>query len=362
MQELIALYRKTLNGRIEALRLAADAMQLDAPRSLESISLIAHSLRGTGAIYGFPEISIAAAALEEADPSTLPNRFSHLIKILSRVAEGKDTLVQEILVIEDDIINALLIQGILTSANRIVHLAGSAEIAFGMLRERTFHLIMLDLVLPDMDGRAFLMKLKENPYTASLPVIVLSGKIGELTRLECLSLGASSFIHKPVQPEVLLEAFGIAFTKNLDSSNASFFTSDPGKNSEDSEPKMATENSILMAEDDEMIAKIIQHRLGREGYKIHWAKNGETALAACDKEKFSLAMLDVKMPMMDGFELLGRLRENPKTTKLPIIMLTSLGQEKDVTRGFDLGADDYLTKPFSPVELLARVKNLLRKK
>ena len=72
-----------------------------------------------------------------------------------------------------------------------------------------------------------------------------------------------------------------------------------------------------------------------------------------------MAILDVKMPEMDGFELLDRLRKVPNYYEIPIMMLTSMGREEDIARGFELGADDYMVKPFSPVEVLARVRRLL---
>ncbi len=71
-------------------------------------------------------------------------------------------------------------------------------------------------------------------------------------------------------------------------------------------------------------------------------------------------LLDVKMPMMDGFEVLTKVRLNPERANMPIIMLTAMGSEKDVVRGYDLGANDYVLKPFSPTELLAKVKRLLK--
>ncbi|MES2606632.1 MAG: response regulator, partial [Pseudomonadota bacterium] len=119
-------------------------------------------------------------------------------------------------------------------------------------------------------------------------------------------------------------------------------------------------NTILVAEDDELLANVIKHRLGREGFTVKHVTDGAAALAALDQQDFSLVLLDVKMPMMDGFEVLTKVRLNPERANMPIIMLTAMGSEKDVVRGYDLGANDYVLKPFSPTELLAKVKRLLK--
>ncbi len=118
--------------------------------------------------------------------------------------------------------------------------------------------------------------------------------------------------------------------------------------------------TILVAEDDEVAAKLLVYRLSREpGFTIVHCSDGHDALMKAQEISIDLAILDVNMPGIDGFDLLARLRKMPRYARLPIAMLTSLGSEKDVVRGLDLGADDYVVKPFSPTELLARVRRLL---
>ncbi|MDH5588450.1 MAG: response regulator [Gemmatimonadota bacterium] len=116
---------------------------------------------------------------------------------------------------------------------------------------------------------------------------------------------------------------------------------------------------VLVAEDDEITATLLIHRLTREGMGVRHFSNGRDAYAAALEFRPALAILDVKMPGMDGFELLQRLRKSPNYSRTPIILLTSMGSEADIVRGFDLGADDYILKPFSPTELMARVRRLL---
>ncbi len=116
---------------------------------------------------------------------------------------------------------------------------------------------------------------------------------------------------------------------------------------------------ILAADDDEDILQLIVFRLERSGYTVLQAHDGEEALALALEQRPDLAVLDVLMPKIDGFELTRRLRAEPATSRMPIIILTARVQDADVQEGFDAGADDYLRKPFSPQELRARVQAIL---
>ena len=119
---------------------------------------------------------------------------------------------------------------------------------------------------------------------------------------------------------------------------------------------------VLAADDDEDILELIVFRLERSGYTVLQAHDGAEALELARTTQPDLAVLDVMMPMMDGFELTRRLRKDEATSKMPIILLTSRGQEADIQRGFDAGADDYIRKPFSPEELRSRVQAVLARR
>ncbi len=118
---------------------------------------------------------------------------------------------------------------------------------------------------------------------------------------------------------------------------------------------------IVLAEDEPQIARLIEFKLKKEGYDVTWKENGEEALKAIKADKPDLILLDIMMPVMDGYEVLRRLKEDENLGDIPVIMLTARAQEKDVVKGIDLGAEDYITKPFHPAELLARVKRILGK-
>ncbi len=117
---------------------------------------------------------------------------------------------------------------------------------------------------------------------------------------------------------------------------------------------------ILVVDDNELNLKLATRVLEKDGYQISTALNGIEALNLANAKPPDLAILDVMMPDMDGYELCARLRENPKMKHMPIIILTALSSVEDRLKAFDVGADDFLSKPFIPAELLARVKVSLR--
>jgi DNA-binding response OmpR family regulator len=116
---------------------------------------------------------------------------------------------------------------------------------------------------------------------------------------------------------------------------------------------------VLVADDDEDIRALVTFRLERAGYRVLIAEDGERALSLALEQTPDLAVLDVMMPRLDGYELTRRLRQHEETKSMPIILLTARVQEADVERGFEAGADDYIRKPFSPQELRARVQAIL---
>lgn len=118
---------------------------------------------------------------------------------------------------------------------------------------------------------------------------------------------------------------------------------------------------IVVVEDDEDIAEMIQYNLEQEGYLVAKAATGEQALRTVAREKPDLILLDLLLPEIDGLEVCKRLKSDAVTRSIPIIMVTAKGEESDVVAGLELGADDYVKKPFKPKELIARVRALFRR-
>ena len=119
--------------------------------------------------------------------------------------------------------------------------------------------------------------------------------------------------------------------------------------------------NILIVDDEPDLVELISYNLKKEGFRVFSVPDGGEALDAVKKEEFNLVVLDLMLPGLQGMEVCRILRTAPKTKDIPIIMLTAKGEEADRIKGLEAGADDYLAKPFSPRELIARVKAVLRR-
>jgi diguanylate cyclase (GGDEF)-like protein len=509
MQDLKACYRQGLIARIGALESARRALREKAPDAVATIRRLAHALRGSGGTYGFPEVSEAARLVELASEMMLEEEVGRLLKILRPIA-ASDSGKLGVLVVEDDPDMARVLQMRLAAANREVFLAGSATEAERILEEQEVALIILDLVLPDRDGRNLLIRLRERPGTAALPVIVLSGKGRGAPQTECFALGADAYFEKPVDLNTLAAAVAtrlqrtaeatresrqdaltglpnraafreaceraramaqrkreplslgildldrfksvndqhghatgdevlrraatviarslrtsdllarwggeefVALLPNADQRGAvqcleralqalrqerfqgadgSEFgvtfsagvvqypegaTIEEAVNAADRLlylAKVAGRNRVLAAENEQRPnrSKVLfagadagASTAAREAFRKvglevdHIAVSGSALVAALDGS-VALVVIDAKVPALDGVEALRCVRERSAFGSVPIIVLAASSSEQDLVRSFELGADDYIVKPFSPVELLARVQRLLKR-
>ncbi len=119
--------------------------------------------------------------------------------------------------------------------------------------------------------------------------------------------------------------------------------------------------SVLVVEDEEDIRELVSYNLLKDGYQVAGVASGEEALTAVESKRPDLILLDIMLPGLDGLRVCGKLKENLKFASIPIIMLTAKGEEPDIVAGLNMGADDYITKPFSPKVLLARIQAVLRR-
>jgi DNA-binding response OmpR family regulator len=116
--------------------------------------------------------------------------------------------------------------------------------------------------------------------------------------------------------------------------------------------------TVLLVEDEHSIGKLVRSYLERSGYRVVWVRTGEEALAELDRHQVRIVVLDIRLPGIDGFDVCRQMRGR---SQVPIVMLTARDEEPDRVAGLELGADDYITKPFSPRELVARIKAVLRR-
>ncbi len=371
--ELKQQYLKSLLDRIESIKgFVRDYRSGDAEID-QKIRILAHSLHGSGATFGFPEISEAAKEVEFAPEKDLIKKLTLLVKVLkeapSKQAE-KDANTYRILMIDDDPENAKLIEDALERRPGHYNITVAETAASGEVHlvKSQFALILLDLVLPDRDGREVLREIKIE-YKLPTPVFVLSAIERDVVRVECMSLGANKFFLKPYDPH----AVALAITDLLRKTDSGELSLVPlGKELGMAKPmaeapvaaapaKAMTGLSVLVAEDDTMQAANIKQRLSREGLNVEVVDNGKSAVEALMRKSYALVILDVRMPVLDGFEVLKRIRAEPLTRSLPVIMLTAMGSEGEIIKGYDMGADDYILKPYSAIQLVARVKSLLKR-
>jgi DNA-binding response OmpR family regulator len=118
---------------------------------------------------------------------------------------------------------------------------------------------------------------------------------------------------------------------------------------------------VLVVEDEPDVAEMMRYNLGKEGYEVRLAVNGTDALRQVKEARPDVILLDIMVPQLNGWEICRRLKQAPETASIPVIMVTGRVEEGDKVLGFELGADDYVTKPFSPRELVARVRAVTRR-
>jgi len=504
MEDFQSDHIQALAAHIDGLQAALAALPVDGSAAA-SLRRIARSLASAADARGAADLARAARKIKDADDASLERAARDFLRLVESTTEPGTESRIEVLLVEDNRTVAVAMQAYLKGPGHVVHHALTAADAERILREHAIDLVLLDLILPDRDGRDLLVQMREDAATATIPVIVLSAKEGAVPKAECLAVGAREFIEKPVEPAVLRAAVarharrhtptseGHAAPKPLPSradlveayepmraeaergtpaavallaindfplvletlgddaadrlvaaigrqlmeglrgrqllgrwGRGQLVTLLPRSTTADArrllkaglaglagsgvldehsggtslafsagvalaeagqdlrEVVSAAEQSLLRArssgqgvvvtgedvhaerpprvllvEDDRVTSTLVHHRLEREGFEVMDFLNGEDAFQWASETDFELAILDVKVPGMDGFELLERLRAIPRLEAVPVVMLTGLGGEADVVRGLELGANDYMLKPFSPTELLARVRRLV---
>jgi two-component system, OmpR family, alkaline phosphatase synthesis response regulator PhoP len=123
-----------------------------------------------------------------------------------------------------------------------------------------------------------------------------------------------------------------------------------------------SKEKVLVIDDEEDILELVKYNLAKEGYRVTGVLSGEEALTKAKQEMPDVVLLDLMLPGVDGLEVCRRLKSNPLTAQIPIVMVTAKGEDADIVTGLELGADDYIIKPFSPRVLLARIRAVLRRK
>ena len=504
MEDLKKIYIQGLIPRVDSLKTQLEELKNDFKSSEESIRRLSHSLYGSGATYGFPRISEAARKTEVAPDNDLESSLQDLLNILQDTIDEYEKAPQSLLIIDDDPDIVLILKFQLARLFDRIVVAETFENAQNIIKNKDFSLILLDLILPDKDGREILIEMRKNSLMKRVPIIVMSSLTDFKHKQECYALGADGYIQKPFDPEdvslmvqstldryspgkdsvfqgdsgtqilneselkeffqktralmqrtrnhaafanvavddlvtlrqhfgrdietkVILKAQAVISEHLRESdylfrhNNGSFSILFPDTTLDDASlilerilfyiregskddirffmsaglidlgdipefqqavnrtlallnqaideggnrvvintRSQSLKNRILLAEDDRLMANIIIHNLKKAGFEVDYFSDGALALEGAEQGEYALMIMDIKMPVIDGFELLRQVRMLPGKTHTPVLILTSMGNEDDIVRGFDAGADDYLLKPFSPKELVARINRILR--
>jgi len=351
----------TLGSYADALEAARGALRSD-PTSGDSIRRMASALERAAGQHGFPQIGQAAKLVVEAPPADLAASAERLLMSLLKAVTDPASREQAVLVVDDDVVLTRLLTKVLAQDNRTVLVAGSGSEMLAVLKSRWIDLIVLDVGLPDLDGREILSALRRNSLTAGLPVVVLTAATEPWVEAECRALGATAFLRKPIDPLALMATISQELVRNQRRERAPATLPATASASTSSGPageKRAGE--VLLAEHDPLVAQIIRHRLGREGLTLRHFSSGTAALQAAKHLNPDLVIIDAMTPGIDGIELLRQLRQLEGYRTVPVLVLSDIGSEREVVRALDAGADDCIRKPFSPTELVARVDRLLRR-
>ncbi len=243
---------------------------------------------------------------------------------------------KRVLVVDDDVQIAELLRLQLERAGYGVLVAHRGEEALEIAAREIPDLITLDILMVGMDGFQVLERLRANPRTSQIPVLVIS-VVSE--QRDLLALGAVDFLSKPLEESALRAAVARALGAQ------------GGRR-------------VLVAEDDPDIAGWLERVLVEQGFQVSWAADGRTALDEAARSRPDVILLDLHLPEMDGREVIARLKRDASTRDIPVIVMTasSVDRDRDRVRVLDLGAESFLTKPFTAEELAREIRRALEDK
>ena len=268
-----------------------------------------------------------------------------------------------IMVIDDTEANIDILVDMLGS-DYDVSVAMDGDSALQDIAENPPDLILLDIMMPGMDGYQVCERLKAGDKTRDIPVIFLTSMTEEQDRAKGFQLGAVDYIIKPFNPELVKVRVRnqLEIKRDRDRLDERRSLAGISQKWNSKEVMMGALDSsrpvIMVVDDEEEIIDILVETL-KDRYDISVATDGEGALQAVVENPPDMILLDVIMPGMDGYEVCRRLKADKRTSGIPVIFVTVMDEVVDEARGFELGAVDYITKPVSPPIVQARVKNHL---
>ncbi len=333
--------------------------------ALVSLQSLAHGLSGSGTTFGFPEVSETGRALDiyldKVIKNSPQNDLEEKVTLLKQACEKSLQIVNleksdasfvtqsnpdgpafdpqnvpHVLIIDDDKNLREMISIKLKQHGFYTSDVGSAQEMQTSISLRRPDIVILDVGLPgNVSGHDILRQIKKDPNLLSIPVLMLTASAKEQDVVAALHNGAAGYIVKPVDTNVLVSRV----------------------------EKLCREmrQTVLIADNDPLILALLDHKFKEKGFNVVLTDNGLSTFGHIQSSKPDLVILDIVMPGIDGLSVLQMLRNDPVTKNIPVIVASAKNQESDIKAGRDAGANDYVVKPFSADDLIARSFNLLKK-
>ena len=275
---------------------------------------------------------------------------------------------QRILIVDDEALNLKLLAAKLSSKGYRIATAGDGKTALEITKTEPPDLILLDIMMPGMDGYEVTARLKADPETSNIPIILVTALTGEDEKKKGLAAGADEFINKPLN-YAELEARVVSLLRLKEyqeqlgtrQKSESLMINGIADIIDDTEENQGLP-SILVVEDDSTSAKLITQYLSIMPCHVERAKTGKDALKIAASKKIDIMLLDLMLPCINGFEVCRAIKDNEETFPIQVVMITSLTDTRSRLKGIEVGADDFLVKPVNKDEFRARIKSLIRKK
>lgn len=279
-----------------------------------------------------------------------------------------------ILLVEDEQVNREMFRRRLERKGFEVLCADTGLAAVEQAKSGSPDLVLMDLGLPGIDGWEATRRVKADPASAGIPVIALSAHATSDAREKALAAGCVDFETKPVNWEVLFRKIGAALAapkpappKADDTDVLATLPPPDGPVTEvlAAKPGPATPvqpKHILVVEDNDANRVMLCRRLNKQGFVTTEARDGREALARIHDHRYDLVLCDIMMPEVDGYTVLAELKADPDLQPIPVIMISAVDEMASVVRCIEMGAEDYLPKPYDPVLLQARITACLDKR
>jgi len=273
----------------------------------------------------------------------------------------------KILIVDDESLNVKLLAAMIPSDQYDTVTAYNGEEALKIVFDLHPDIILLDIMMPGLDGYELTQRLKSDPESRDIPIVLVTAFGGTDCEIKGLEAGADEFLNKPVNRTELLARVKSLLClrqykeqiKSRTGSINSITHKNKDKNFAENEINLPT---ILIVEDDKMDAKLTQSYLQGEPYQIKLAKDGDEAISRAQQERIDVILLDLILPRKNGFEVCSTLKEMERTQNIQIVVITGLSDLDSKLKGIELGVDDYLVKPVNMHVLRTRVKSLVKKK